>query len=40
MKEILGEHIHSFYAENKKAEWASYIKSVSEWELNQYLSVI
>ncbi len=40
MKEILGEHIHSFYAENKKAEWADYIKDVSEWEINRYLSVI
>jgi len=40
MKEILGEHIHTFYVENKKAEWADYIKDVSEWELNRYLSVI
>jgi len=40
MKEILGEHIHTFYSENKKAEWADYIKDVSEWELNRYLSVI
>ena len=37
MKEILGEHIHTFYGENKKAEWADYIKDVSEWELNRYL---
>ena len=40
MKEILGEHIHSFYVENKKAEWADYIKDVSQWELDRYLSVI
>ena len=40
MKEILGEHIHTFYSENKKAEWADYIKDVSEWELDRYLSVI
>jgi glutamine synthetase len=40
MKEILGEHIHSFYAENKKAEWADYIKDVSQWEVDRYLSVI
>ena len=40
MKEILGEHIHSFYVENRKAEWADYIKSVTPWELDKYLSVI
>lgn len=40
MKDILGEHIHSFYAENKKAEWADYIKYVTQWELDRYLSVI
>ena len=40
MREILGDHIHSFYAENKKAEWADFIKDVSEWELDRYLSVI
>jgi glutamine synthetase len=40
MKEILGDHIHSFYVENKKAEWASYIKDVSQWELDKYLSII
>jgi len=40
MKEILGEHIHSFYVENRKAEWADYIKSVTPWELDRYLSVI
>ncbi|PKQ19191.1 MAG: glutamine synthetase [Actinobacteria bacterium HGW-Actinobacteria-6] len=40
MKEILGDHIHSFYVENKKAEWADYIKDVSQWELDRYLPVI
>lgn len=40
MKEVLGEHIHQFYVENKKAEWAEYIKYVSKWELDRYLSVI
>jgi glutamine synthetase len=40
MKEVLGEHIHSFYVENKKAEWADYITNVSEWELRRYLPVI
>ncbi|TDB39647.1 MAG: glutamine synthetase [Actinobacteria bacterium] len=40
MREILGDHIHSFYVENKKAEWADYIKNVSQWELDRYLPVI
>jgi glutamine synthetase len=40
MKEILGDHIHSFYSENKKAEWADFIKDVSQWELDRYLSTI
>ncbi|MGB4593087.1 MAG: glutamine synthetase family protein [Coriobacteriia bacterium] len=40
MREILGDHIHEFYVENKKAEWVDYIKDVSEWELDRYLSVI
>ncbi len=39
MREILGDHIHSFYVENKKAEWADYIKNVSQWELDRYLAV-
>ena len=40
MREILGDHIHSFYVENKKSEWAEYIKDVSAWELDKYLPVI
>jgi glutamine synthetase len=40
MEEILGSHIHAFYSENKKAEWADYIKNVSQWELDRYLSTI
>lgn len=40
MKEILGDHIHEFYVENKKAEWADYLKNVSQWELDRYLSTI
>jgi glutamine synthetase len=40
MKEVLGEHIHSFYVENKKAEWADYIMNVSQWELKKYLPIV
>jgi glutamine synthetase len=40
MKEVLGEHIHSFYVKNKRAEWDEYRMQVTEWELDKYLSVI
>ena len=40
MKEVLGEHIHSYYAVNKLAEWNEYRTQVSEWELDRYLSTI
>lgn len=37
MREVLGEHIHRFYVENKKREWESYCTYVSDWELKRYL---
>lgn len=40
MKEVLGEHIHSFYVENKRAEWNEYRTQVSGWELDKYLTII
>ena len=40
MKEVLGEHIHSFYVANKRAEWNEYRMQVTEWELDKYLSVV
>jgi glutamine synthetase len=40
MKEVLGDHIHSFYVANKRAEWDEYRMQVTEWELDRYLSVI
>jgi len=40
MKEVLGEHIHSFYVANKRKEWDEYRMQVTEWELDKYLSVI
>jgi len=40
MKEVLGEHIHSFYTENKRAEWNEYRTQVTQWELDKYLPVI
>jgi len=40
MKEVLGEHIHSFYVKNKRAEWDEYRLQVSEWELDRYLPTV
>ena len=36
MREVLGDHIHSFLVETKKREWESYRRSVSKWELERY----
>lgn len=40
MREVLGEHIHSYLIEAKRAEWNEYQKSVSAWELDHYLGVL
>jgi glutamine synthetase len=40
MKEVLGEHIHSFFVANKKAEWGEYVAYVSPWEQDKYLSIL
>ncbi len=40
MKEILGEHIHMYFVENKKAEWNEYKAYVTPWEQEKYLSVL
>ncbi|MDR2108634.1 MAG: glutamine synthetase family protein [Coriobacteriales bacterium] len=40
MREVLGEHIHSFFVRNKRAEWEAYNADVSQWELKRYLSVL
>ena len=37
VKEILGVEVYRHYLKTKKNEWDSYIKQVSEWELDQYL---
>lgn len=38
-KETLGEHIFSKYIEAKEKEWDSYRTAVTEWELEEYLSI-
>ena len=40
MKDVLGDHIHKFFVENKRAEWADYVSSVTQWELDKYLEVL
>lgn len=40
MKEILGDHIHKFFVDNKKAEWNEYKAYVTAWEQDKYLSVL
>lgn len=37
MKDVLGEHIYSFYLQKKREEWAEYNADVSKWELDHYL---
>jgi glutamine synthetase len=36
----LGDHVFTRYLELKRAEWENYRVQVSEWELEQYLSVL
>jgi len=33
----LGEHVFDFFIRNKRAEWDSYKKQVTPWELDRYL---
>ena len=40
MRETLGDHIHSYLVEAKRKEWISYLRYVSEWELERYLAVL
>ena len=34
MKEVLGDHIHSFLVDAKRKEWNEYLRQVSNWELD------
>ncbi len=38
MKDALGEHIHSFFLKKKRAEWAKYSSTITEWEIKHYLA--
>ncbi|MDR2832855.1 MAG: type I glutamate--ammonia ligase [Streptococcaceae bacterium] len=37
VRHALGEHIYQSFKAAKKLEWASYMQTVSQWELEQYL---
>jgi glutamine synthetase len=38
IKEVLGEHVFNKYTEAKEKEWYDFSTTVTEWELDQYLS--
>ena len=40
MKSTLGEHIHSYLVDTKRAEWIEYLRHVDSWELDRYLAVL
>lgn len=40
MREVLGEHIHSYLVKEKRREWNEFQASVSPWELDRYLEVL
>lgn len=40
MREILGDHIHSYFVSNKRAEWAEFSAHVTDWELNRSLATL
>ncbi len=35
---VLGEHISTVYLKAKRKEWDAYYRTVSEWEVNEYLN--
>lgn len=40
MREVLGEHIHSYLVKTKREEWHEYQGFVSQWEHDRYLAVL
>jgi glutamine synthetase len=39
VRDTLGEHIFDHFLAAKRAEWDSYIRHVSPWEIDRYLSI-
>lgn len=40
MRSVLGDHIHSYLVDAKRAEWNDYQGAVSQWEQERYLGVL
>lgn len=40
MRDVLGDHVHGFLVESKRAEWEAYRAHVSSWELDRYLHIL
>ena len=38
MKDVLGEHIHSFFLKKKRNEWHKFESTITEWEIKHYLA--
>jgi glutamine synthetase len=40
LRETLGEHVYDAFMRAKKTEWDQYRAQVSEWEIDQYLTLL
>lgn len=40
MREVLGDEVHAYLVESKRAEWEAYRRHVSSWEIDRYLPVL
>ncbi len=40
MREFFGEQTHHYIVKEKRREWISYMQSVSQWEIDNYLSIL
>lgn len=40
MKEMLGEHVHEFLIEAKRADWRDFQSTVTAWEIDQCLAIL
>lgn len=38
MKDVLGEHIHSFFLKKKRDEWHKFESTITGWEIKHYLA--
>ncbi len=40
MREVLGDHVHEYLADAKRADWDGYQRTVTPWELERNLAVL